>query len=56
MPINETVIRLAAFIGVFTAMALWKAFVLRRPRSNSRFARRSNNLGNLGIVALNTVL
>jgi sterol desaturase/sphingolipid hydroxylase (fatty acid hydroxylase superfamily) len=53
MPINEATIRLGAFIGVFTAMALWEAAAPRRPRSYSRLARWPSNLA---IVALNTVL
>jgi sterol desaturase/sphingolipid hydroxylase (fatty acid hydroxylase superfamily) len=53
MPINEATIRLAAFIGVFTAMALWEAAAPRRPRSYSRAMRWPSNLA---IVALNTVL
>jgi sterol desaturase/sphingolipid hydroxylase (fatty acid hydroxylase superfamily) len=53
MPIDEATIRLAAFIGVFTAMALWEAAAPRRPRSYSRLTRWPSNLA---IVALNTVL
>ncbi len=53
MPINEATIRLGAFIGVFTAMALWEAAAPRRPRSYSRATRWPSNLA---IVALNTVL
>ena len=53
MPINEAATRLAAFIGVFTAMALWEAAAPRRPRSYSRLRRWPSNLA---IVALNTAL
>ena len=53
MAINEATIRLGAFIGVFTAMALWEAAAPRRPRSYSRLARWPSNLA---IVAFNTVL
>ena len=53
MPINEATIRLGAFVGVFTAMALWEAAVPRRLRSYSRFRRWPSNLA---IVALNTAL
>jgi sterol desaturase/sphingolipid hydroxylase (fatty acid hydroxylase superfamily) len=53
MPIDEATIRLAAFIGVFTAMALWEAAAPRRPSSYSRLTRWPSNLA---IVALNTVL
>jgi sterol desaturase/sphingolipid hydroxylase (fatty acid hydroxylase superfamily) len=53
MPINEATMRLGAFIGVFTAMALWEAAAPRRPRSYSRLVRWPSNFA---IVALNTVL
>src|SRR6516165_4939579 len=53
MPINEATIRLGAFIGVFTTMALWEAVAPRRPSSYSRLARWPSNLA---IVAFNTVL
>ena len=53
MPINEATIRLVAFIGVFTAMALWEAAAPRRPRSQTRLTRWPSNLG---IVVLNTAL
>ena len=53
MPINEATIRLVAFIGVFTAMAVWEAAAPRRPRSQTRLTRWPSNLG---IVVLNTAL
>jgi sterol desaturase/sphingolipid hydroxylase (fatty acid hydroxylase superfamily) len=53
MPINETATRLVAFIGVFTAMALWEVAAPRRLRSHSRLRRWPSNLA---IVALNTAL
>ena len=53
MPINETAVRLGAFIVVFTAMALWEAAAPRRLRSYSRLMRWPNNLA---IVVLNTAL
>jgi sterol desaturase/sphingolipid hydroxylase (fatty acid hydroxylase superfamily) len=53
MPINEATIRLGAFIGVFTAMALWEAASPRRRRSYSRLTRWPSNLA---IVVLNTGL
>jgi sterol desaturase/sphingolipid hydroxylase (fatty acid hydroxylase superfamily) len=53
MAINEATIRLGAFIGVFTAMALWEAVAPRRQKSYSRWTRWPSNLA---IVALNTVL
>jgi sterol desaturase/sphingolipid hydroxylase (fatty acid hydroxylase superfamily) len=53
MPINEAAVRLGAFIGVFTAMALWEAAAPRRPRSYPRAKRWPSNLA---IVVLNTAL
>jgi sterol desaturase/sphingolipid hydroxylase (fatty acid hydroxylase superfamily) len=53
MPFNEATIRLAAFMGVFTAMALWEASAPRRLRSHTRLARWPSNLG---IVVFNTAL
>ena len=53
MPINEATVRLGAFAGVFTAIALWEAAAPRRTRSYSRFERWPSNLA---IVALNTAL
>ncbi|MGH7987664.1 MAG: sterol desaturase family protein [Candidatus Binataceae bacterium] len=48
---HEAAIRVAAFITVFIAMALWEAAAPRRPRLYSRFKRWPSNLA---IVALNT--
>ena len=53
MPINETATRLAAFIGVFAAMAWWESAAPRRLRSHSRLQRWPSNLA---IIALNTAL
>ena len=54
MPASEAAtVRLGAFIGVFTAMALWEAATPRRPRPHSRLKRWPSNLA---IVALNTTL
>jgi sterol desaturase/sphingolipid hydroxylase (fatty acid hydroxylase superfamily) len=53
MPINETAIRFGAFIGIFTAMALWEAAVPRRARPYSRLKRWPSNLA---IVTLNSML
>ena len=50
MPINEAATRLAAFIGIFIAMALWEAASPRRMRSHSRIRRWPSNLA---ISALN---
>ena len=50
---DETGIRLAAFAAVLGTMALWEAAVPRRIRSVSRTTRWP---GNLGIVALNTIV
>jgi sterol desaturase/sphingolipid hydroxylase (fatty acid hydroxylase superfamily) len=49
----EPGIRLAAFAGVFIAMAAWELIEPRRKQSIGRGWRWSNNLG---VVALNTVL
>ncbi len=53
MPIHEPAIRFAAFVGVFTAMALWEAAAPRRRRTYSRSWRWPSNLA---VVALNTAL
>jgi sterol desaturase/sphingolipid hydroxylase (fatty acid hydroxylase superfamily) len=53
MPMNEATVRLGAFIGVFTAMALWEVVAPRRPRSYPRAKRWPSNLA---IVVLNTAL
>jgi sterol desaturase/sphingolipid hydroxylase (fatty acid hydroxylase superfamily) len=50
---QEPFIRLACFAGVFAAMALWEIFAPRRPRAASR---RLRWLGNLGVVALDSLL
>src|SRR3954469_545027 len=50
---TEPAIRLGAFLGVFTVMALWETFAPRRPRAYGRRLRWSNNLG---IVAVDTVV
>ena len=53
MPINEVTVRLGAFIGVFTAMALLELAAPRRPRSYPRVERWPSNLA---IAVLNTAL
>lgn len=53
MPINEAATRLAAFIGVFIAMALWESAAPRRLRSHSRLRRWPSNLA---VAALNIAL
>ncbi len=53
MPIHEAAVRLGAFIGVFTATALWEAAAPRRLRSYPRVKRWPSNLA---IVVLNTAL
>ena len=50
---EEATIRLACFLGVFAAVAVWEIAAPRRARSASRLARWPNNIG---IVALNTLL
>jgi sterol desaturase/sphingolipid hydroxylase (fatty acid hydroxylase superfamily) len=52
MPIDEATVRLGAFVGGFTAIALWEAAAPRRARAYSRLRRWPNNLA---IVALNTM-
>jgi sterol desaturase/sphingolipid hydroxylase (fatty acid hydroxylase superfamily) len=49
----EPAIRLSAFISIFAAMALWEMLAPRRPQAIGRLRRWP---GNLGIVALNTLL
>ncbi|MFZ5932436.1 MAG: sterol desaturase family protein [Pseudomonadota bacterium] len=49
----EPAIRLSAFAGIFAAMALWEMLAPRRPQAIGRLQRWP---GNLGIVALNTLL
>lgn len=49
----EPAIRLGAFISIFAAMALWEILAPRRPQAVGRLRRWP---GNLGIVALNTLL
>ena len=53
MATNDTLIRLASFVGVFAAIALWEFVAPRRPQAVHRARRWPSNLG---IVALNTVL
>jgi sterol desaturase/sphingolipid hydroxylase (fatty acid hydroxylase superfamily) len=50
---HEPVIRLSAFLGILTVMAVWEAATPRRPRAFSRWARWPSNLG---LVVLNTVV
>jgi sterol desaturase/sphingolipid hydroxylase (fatty acid hydroxylase superfamily) len=50
---SETTIRLGAFLGVFTAMALWEVFAPRRPLALDRSWRWPNNLG---VTILNAIL
>ncbi|MCZ6457867.1 MAG: sterol desaturase family protein, partial [Gammaproteobacteria bacterium] len=50
---NETFIRLACFLSVFTVIALWEIGLPRRERVVSRWVRWPSNLG---IVVLNTLL
>ncbi|MEQ9642737.1 MAG: sterol desaturase family protein [Alphaproteobacteria bacterium] len=49
----EPAIRLAAFVGVFVAMAIWE---LLAPRRRLSLRRRQRWPANLGIVLLNTVV
>ena len=50
---NETAIRLGIFLGVLVLVAAWEALSPRRVRRLSRWRRWP---GNLGLVALNTVV
>lgn len=50
---HEPLIRLAAFAGVFAAMALWELMAPRRPQAIERLRRWP---GNLGVVAIDTLL
>ena len=50
---SEPAIRLACFVGVFALMAAWEIAAPRRQRSLARSARWP---GNLGMVALDTLL
>ena len=50
---NADTIRLAFFVGVFAVMAVWETLVPRRQRA---FARLRRWPGNIGIVALNTLI
>src|SRR6516225_8410872 len=53
MPAHEPAIRLTVFVVILIAMAVWEAMAPRRLRLVSRWVRWP---GNLGIVALNTVV
>lgn len=50
---NEPVIRLSAFFGIFTLMAVWEVAAPRRARLYSRTVRWT---ANLGVVVFNTML
>ena len=50
---HEPVIRLSAFLGIFTAVALCEVVAPRRKRAFSRLTRWPNNIG---IVVLNTAV
>ncbi len=50
---HEESIRLAFFIGIFAAMAIWELLAPRRQLSVSKTLRWTNNIG---LVVLNTVL
>ena len=49
---NESIIRIAAFVGVFVPVAGWEAFSARRRRALARQARWSHNLGLLLVDVL----
>ncbi|MFO1060066.1 MAG: sterol desaturase family protein [Dongiaceae bacterium] len=50
---HEPALRLGGFLGVLALMAAWEALAPRRPRSQSRLRRWP---GNLGVVAIGTLL
>lgn len=50
---NEPVIRMAFFLGILVAMALWEVAAPRRRREIPRLLRWSNNLG---VVVIDTLL
>jgi sterol desaturase/sphingolipid hydroxylase (fatty acid hydroxylase superfamily) len=52
-PTGELTVRLAAFLGVFIAMAIWEVVAPRRTPSVGRLARWP---GNLGIVVVDALL
>ena len=49
----EPAIRLAAFLGVFSVVALWEALALRR---DARFSRRQRWPHNLGLLAVDSLV
>ncbi|MDF1625391.1 MAG: hypothetical protein P1U84_03830 [Parvibaculaceae bacterium] len=50
---NEPLIRMAVFLGILLAMALWEVAAPRRRREIPRLLRWSNNLG---VVVIDTLL
>ncbi|MEW6324969.1 MAG: sterol desaturase family protein [Nitrospirota bacterium] len=50
--LNEAVIRLSCFVGIFAVMAAWEAVAPRRPLSTSKPKRW---FANIAVVVLNTV-
>lgn len=50
---NEPMVRLAVFFGVFVVMAAWELIVPRRKLTASKLKRWS---GNIGIIVFNTIL
>jgi sterol desaturase/sphingolipid hydroxylase (fatty acid hydroxylase superfamily) len=51
-PTAELIIRLAAFAGIFVAMALWEVLAPRRPWAVGRVARWPSNLGMVVVDAV----
>src|ERR1051325_6870963 len=51
-PTAELTIRLAAFAGIFLAMALWEVLAPRRPWTVGRVARWPSNLGMVAVDAV----
>ena len=50
---NEVFLRLGFFLGIFLGMALWEFLAPRRPLTQSRLVRWTNNLG---LTAFNSIL
>jgi sterol desaturase/sphingolipid hydroxylase (fatty acid hydroxylase superfamily) len=50
---NEPFIRLAVFVGIFAAMAVWE---MLRPRRKQKLRRATRWPSNIGIVVLDTIL
>jgi hypothetical protein len=54
MSVSETAVRLAAFVTMFSAMALWEVAAPRHQRPHSQLTRWPSNLAVAGLNALAT--